>query len=170
DIVAFTAPGTCDAQVVFSPTASDDCLGVTVQCVPPSGSRFPRGATVVACTATDTSSNAAACAFTVTVRDNQAPSITCPTNIVANTAPDRCDAVVTYATTVTDNCNGATVTCTPASGSLFPAGLTQVNCVATDASGNTNRCSITVTVHDRQKPVITCPQSELLFTSLGHCR
>jgi hypothetical protein len=50
-----------------TPTATDNCPGVTVACNPPSGSTFPVGATVVTCTATDTSNNTASCAFTVNV-------------------------------------------------------------------------------------------------------
>ena len=48
------------------PVASDNCPGVTVVCVPPSGSIFPVGTTTVTCTATDASGNTATCSFTVT--------------------------------------------------------------------------------------------------------
>src|SRR5205814_7791489 len=47
--------------------------------------------------------------------------------------------------------------CTPASGSLFPVGVTVVNGTATDTSGNTNSCSFTVTVtHTNTPPVAQC--------------
>src|SRR5204863_6170184 len=105
----------------------------------------------------DASGNIAACSFSVTVNDNQAPVASCPANIVSNTAPGRCDAVVTYAASATDNCSGATVTCAPSSGTTFAKGVTTVNCVATDTSGNTNRCSFTVTVQDREIPTMICP-------------
>lgn len=39
-----------------------------VVCVPPSGSFFPRGTTLVSCTATDISGNQSTCEFPVTVR------------------------------------------------------------------------------------------------------
>jgi hypothetical protein len=54
--------------VTFSVTASDDqeCCP-SVVCVPPSGSFFPRGTTLVTCTATDASGNQATCQFPVTV-------------------------------------------------------------------------------------------------------
>ncbi len=58
-------PGTI---VTFSVTAQDDYdLDPDVVSVPPSGSVFPRGATLVTCTATDTAGNRSACQFTVTV-------------------------------------------------------------------------------------------------------
>lgn len=61
-------PGGSGAIVTFPPpTASDNCPGVTVACVPPSGSTFPIGTTTVTCTATDASGNTATCSFTVTV-------------------------------------------------------------------------------------------------------
>jgi uncharacterized delta-60 repeat protein len=53
--------------VSFATTASDNCPGVTVGCLPPSGTCFPVGTTTVSCTATDASNNTATCAFTVTV-------------------------------------------------------------------------------------------------------
>jgi hypothetical protein len=58
-------------------------------------------------------------------------------------------AVVNYpAPTITSSaCNGTvTVTCTPASGTVFPAGTTTVTCTATDQLGQSLSCSFTVTV------------------------
>jgi len=49
------------------PTVSDNCPGVTIACVPASGSSFPCGTTTVTCTATDTSANQSSCSFTVSV-------------------------------------------------------------------------------------------------------
>lgn len=59
-----TTPGTF---VNYTATATDNCPGVGVACVPASGSFFPSGTTTVTCTATDASSNTSACSFTVTV-------------------------------------------------------------------------------------------------------
>ncbi len=55
------------APATFSPTASDNCSVATLTSVPPSGSIFPIGTTVVTSTATDPSGNRASCSFTVTV-------------------------------------------------------------------------------------------------------
>lgn len=52
-----------------APVATDNCPGVSVVCVPPSGSQFPRGVTTVTCNATDASNNQKSCAFTVRVFD-----------------------------------------------------------------------------------------------------
>jgi hypothetical protein len=52
----------------FTVTASDDHdPDPSVVCVPPSGSFFPRGTTIVTCTATDASGNQSVCTFPVVV-------------------------------------------------------------------------------------------------------
>ena len=54
--------------VVFTVSASDEYdPSPSVVCVPPSGSFFPRGTTMVTCTATDASGNQSTCQFPVTV-------------------------------------------------------------------------------------------------------
>src|SRR5207249_5905372 len=111
------------------------------------------------------------CSFTVTVNDNQNPTVTCPANITTNTAPGVCSQVVTYAPTATDNCPGVSaVTCSPASGSTFNKGTTTVTCSATDAVGNTGSCSFTVTVNDTEKPALTaCPANISSNNAPGLC-
>jgi hypothetical protein len=69
-------PGQCDAVVNFTVTATDNCPGVSIVCLPPSGSTFPVGTTQVNCTATDLAGNQANCSFDVTVEDVEAPVIT----------------------------------------------------------------------------------------------
>ncbi|HEX6884913.1 MAG TPA: HYR domain-containing protein [Planctomycetota bacterium] len=63
---AFGSPA--GESVSFTVTASDDCdPAPVVVCVPPSGSVFPHGTTLVTCTATDAAGNQATCQFPVTV-------------------------------------------------------------------------------------------------------
>ena len=54
--------------VTFTASATDNCGTPGVACVPPSGTAFAVGATVVHCTATDASNNTAVCQFNVEVR------------------------------------------------------------------------------------------------------
>lgn len=154
-----TDPTKCFTTATYpAPTVSDNCSGVgTPTCSPASGSTFQKGTTTVTCMVSDASSNQSTCMFTVTVNDNEAPSVTCPANIVKNTDPDKCTAVATYSASANDNCPGVGVACSPASGTMFPKGTTTVTCTATDASGNTTICRFTVQVNDTQPPVITCP-------------
>ena len=64
---AVDEPAIVAAVATFPPpVATDNCPGVTVACVPPSGTPFPVGTTTVTCTATDASGNTATCSFTVT--------------------------------------------------------------------------------------------------------
>jgi hypothetical protein len=157
----------CGAVVNFSaPTTSGNCGAVT--CTPASGSFFPVGTTTVTCTPT-TGSN---CTFTVTIQDTQAPTITCPANIVKSNDPNQCGAVVTYTTpTPADNCAGATASCSPLSGSFFPVGATTVTCTATDTSPDSPNatCTFTVTVNDTQPPSITCPANVTAVTNQNAC-
>lgn len=69
-VVATVNPGDASVAVSFeTPSTIDNCSGVSVVCVPPSGAQFPRGVTTVSCTATDASNNQANCSFTVRVFD-----------------------------------------------------------------------------------------------------
>jgi hypothetical protein len=79
--------------------------------------------------------------------DNQPPVITCPGTITLQMAQNECNKVATFAATVTDNCS-ATVTYSPASGSVFNPGSTTVTATATDPAGNTVTCTFLVWVVD----------------------
>ncbi|HSB11034.1 MAG TPA: HYR domain-containing protein [Blastocatellia bacterium] len=61
-------PGATSAVVTYPlPRVTDDQPGVSVQCVPSSGSTFPLCSTTVICTATDASGNTSNCSFAVLV-------------------------------------------------------------------------------------------------------
>ena len=77
------------------------------------------------------------------------------TPVAANVAAGQCGATVTLTGTqaVSDNC-AATVTYSPASGSVFAVGTTTVTATATDASGNTTSSSFPVTVTDNIAPAL----------------
>jgi hypothetical protein len=152
--------GTCSSSnVVYSYSVSDNVLlGLHVDCVPPSGATFGRGATLVTCTATDGAGNTSTCTFSVMVNDNQMPALTLPANMIVNNDPGLCSAVVRFSATATDNCTASPlVVCTPASGAVFPVGLTTVLCRAMDESSNVVTGSFTITVVDAEAPRLTCP-------------
>ena len=161
--------GACSAAVAFAPVASGSpsptitCkIGATTITSP---FNFPVGTSNVVCTATNGVAPDATCSFSVTVNDTQLPTVTCPANISTPAATNQCSAVVTYTTpTASDNCAGATVTCSPASGSTFNVGTTTVTCTPKDAANNTGTaCTFTVTVNDTQPPTIgACPANIML--------
>ncbi|MBS1759399.1 MAG: HYR domain-containing protein [Bacteroidetes bacterium] len=147
----------CGANVTYAATVASGSPAPVITYSQASGSFFPVGTTTVTATATN-SCGATTCTFTVTVKDVQAPVITCPANILATTPIGSCTAAVNYpAVTATDNCPGVTITRTagPASGGTFPLGTTTVTHKATDAAGSSVTCSFTVTVNDGQLPIIT---------------
>lgn len=174
DITVNNDPNSCGAMVTFTaPAGSDNCAGAaTTQTAGlESGSVFPIGSTTNTFEVTDSFGNSVECSFTVTVIDNEAPSITCPADITVSNDSGACDAVVSYTLVSNDNCPDATITQTSglASGEAFPIGTTTNTFLITDASGNTNSCSFTVTVNDTEAPVLTCPSDITLDNDLGHC-
>jgi hypothetical protein len=83
----------------------------------------------------------------VTVREPDAtpPELTVADVVVDATSP--LGAVATYEVGATDDTDPSpSVTCAPASGSLFPIGDTAVTCTAADAFGNVASASFTVHV------------------------
>jgi hypothetical protein len=166
NVTAPVASSQCQAVINYStPTTTSSCG--TVICSPPSGSTFPKGTTTVTCS----TQTGPSCSFTVTVNDTQMPQITCPANVSQATAKGLCQAVVNYTNaTATDNCSGVgTPVCNPASGSVFPKGITTVTCTVSDASGNTGSCSFTVTVTDSEAPTIVCPTNISVPATAGQC-
>jgi Ca2+-binding RTX toxin-like protein len=155
------ATGPQGAVVMYTVIATDDRDGqVTPTCTPASGSTFPVGTNQVTCVATDAAGNSASQTFTVTVTpppDTTPPVIRAtPPAPVEATGPE--GAVVTYTVTATDAVDGqVTPTCTPASGSTFPVGNTQVTCTATDSAGNSATATFTVTVTPQPLPQIPTP-------------
>jgi hypothetical protein len=103
-------------------------------------------------------------AYTVSV-DNTKPVITvCPSNQNLNTNSGNCIATLpdyTTSTTATDNCtaSGSIVkTQSPVAGTSLNGGHNSTQLVtitATDASGNFQTCTFTVTVKDTEVPVIS---------------
>jgi uncharacterized protein YodC (DUF2158 family) len=173
NVVVSNDPGQCAAIVTYSVTFNDNCAGATLNQTAglASGSSFPSGVTSNAFVVTDGSGNTATCSFTVTVNDNEAPSITCPANVGVSNDPGLCAAIVTYSVSFNDNCTGSTLNQTAglASGSSFPSGVTANTFVVTDGSGNTATCSFTVTVNDNEAPSITCPANVSVSTDPGQC-
>src|SRR2546425_4796543 len=157
-----TVEATGPAGATFTYTASglDAVDGVRlVTCAPASGATFPLNATTITCTASDTQGNTGSASLTVTVTDTKPPVVAVPANSrIEATALE--GAVFTYNATSIDLVDGArAVTCTPASGSMFPLGQTPVTCTASDTRSNSGTASFTVTVADTTPPTVTVPAS-----------
>jgi hypothetical protein len=137
------------------------CPGTTVIQSPAPGTLVGLGDTVVTLTASN-ANGTASCTATVTVIDGAAPVVTCPANLVVE-ATGASGAVVTFSPTAVDGCDAnPVIVATPASGSTFPIGTTTVTVEASDAAGNTNTCTFTVTVRDTTGPAIACPANQTI--------
>lgn len=143
----------------------------------PSGARFPVGVTTNTFQVTDAFGQTATCSFEVLVRDEEAPQITCPSDITVD-ASAGCDATVSFQATATDNCSASVAYFlhygTPeqtaiAAPSTFTLGAHTVTAVAQDPSGNQTTCTFVVRVQDVTPPVITCPANLVQSNDAGQC-
>lgn len=155
------ATGPTGATVTFTATATDAVSGaITPSCDHISGSVFALGVMTVQCSAADQANNTASGSFTVTVVDTTPPTVTVPPDMTVSTS-DPTGTNVSYSASATDLVDGTlTPVCTPASGSLFGRGATEVRCSATDSRGNTGSAAFTVTVEieavvDREPPLVS---------------
>ena len=156
--------GNCSAVVTFADaTATDSCGNVTVTQTfgLASGSAFPVGVSTIQYTAEDECGLTTTCSFTVTVEDNEVPTITCAADQTANTNQDLCTANVTVlAPTTTDNCGAQTVTNnfngTDDASGIYSIGTTTVVWTVDDGNGQTATCSMEITVTDNQAPTANC--------------
>jgi hypothetical protein len=122
----------------------------------PSGNIFPVGVTNITWTATDGAGNTATAFQTITVVDNQLPTITCPASITVKCASDVPDVDIN-SVTATDNClavisHVSDVISDQTCANRFT--LTRTYKV-TDVGNNTAACSQVITVYDDIPPQIT---------------
>ncbi|MEM8907106.1 MAG: HYR domain-containing protein, partial [Bacteroidota bacterium] len=141
---------------------------------------FNVGVTTVEYSVMDNMGQTATCSFDVTVTDDQAPSITCPSIDVTPNAPNSCDAFISIdlSPTLMDNCGIDSFTyvlSNALSGSgtgavpnmTYPVGTTTVTYTAVDLSGLTATCSFDVVVGDTEAPSITCPADITMTVPAG---
>jgi hypothetical protein len=169
-----TNPGVCNYKVVgseFNPVGfGDNCAGTTIKNNFNNSNSLanvllPKGNNTIIWTATDVSGNTASCNITIKVEDHENPAITCPANIVL---PANQNTATWTEPTGSDNCPGWTVTRTgPAPGSIFAPGITTISYTVTDASGNQNSCSFTVTNNNSSVASCTNSNSVLYFGYAG---
>lgn len=140
--ITVNTSGQCGQIVNYNtPVGTDNCPGAnTVQLAGlASGSFFPVGTTLNTFQVTDAFGQTATCSFTVTVVDNQPPTVTgCPSSFSA------CNPISWTAPSFADNCAVSVVA--SHSPGVFPSGTTTVTYTGTDPSGNVTTCTFNVTV------------------------
>lgn len=143
------ASGAEGATVTYpAATATDaETASPTVTYSQDSGTDFPLGTTTVTATVEDDRGNTASCSFEVSVRDTTAPALSCPASVTV-IGTETAGGVVSFELpTATDAVTATpTIAALPASGTVFPYGVTPVTVTATDAAGNAAQCSFDVTV------------------------
>ena len=159
----------CPATVAYTISGATTASGSNDA----SGEVFNLGISTVTYTVTETASGQSwECSFTVTIVDEQNPTITCPADITQNTDNDLCTAkIVLTLPVVSDNCTASptityrvfnadnSISAVFASASntyTFQTGISQVEWTVTDAAGNTSICVQAVTISDNQHPDISC--------------
>jgi len=95
------------------------------------------------------------CSASVSVRDCEAPSITCGPPLQAECTGNESAFVSAGGADATDACS--TVSVSGPGLAPYPLGSTSVAYTATDAAGNTAACTTQVQVSDTLPPSITCP-------------
>jgi hypothetical protein len=169
DVVVTADAGVCEATgvAIGTATATDNCTVASITNDAPAV--FPLGVTTITWTATDAAGNSTTCTQTVTVTDNELPTIACPGDLNLTADAGSCEAagVVLGSPITGDNCSVASVTNdAPAA---FPLGTTTVTWTVVDGSGNSETCQQLVTVTDNELPTIACAANVTIGTIPGLC-
>lgn len=159
-------PGICGAKVDYLIGITDNCSdigNIIIDNPAPSGSTFPVGVTLITIKATDEAGNSASCTFSVRIRDEEEPQLTCPDNITVS-CEDSLDPADTGELEATDNCLIQSTTMADVSTpGICPQEKTIVRTwTVRDIHSNEASCSQTITVVDDTAPVITCPRDTVV--------
>jgi hypothetical protein len=157
DITA-EATTSCSAPVTWEATALDDVDGVLpVTCSRASGTSFDTGVTTVTCSAEDASGNSSTGAFTVTVVDGAAPTLTVPPDISVAADPMSCSAIVSDlgSAVAQDNCAVDVTVSGETPDDRYPVGITIITYTATDDAGHSVSATQRIIVNDVAAPSIT---------------
>jgi large repetitive protein len=161
---------------------SDNCPGSTItndynNLNTLAGVVFPKGSTTITWIVTDLSYNTTTCTFNIHVSDNEEPFINCISDQDRSTDSNTCTYTVKGSEldpAFTDNCPGPNIINNINNGNTlagveFPKGKTTVIWTATDASSNTSKCIIDVSVNDNEAPAIACTGNEARSTDPWVC-
>jgi hypothetical protein len=152
DITLKNDAGLCSALASWNaPGSADNCAGHSVSLSHQSGDSFQVGTTEVLVTASDAAGNTTTTSFTVTVLDEEVPTIDPSADITIEATAESCNAEVSVpAPAAADNCQVATVTNdytgTANASGTYELGTTTINWTVIDIHGNEASASQSVTV------------------------
>lgn len=172
DTTLYVASNSTDCRVVFNPPVvqyTDNCstnIETAIASGMASNNIYAIGKYTITYTA---ASPVALCEFTVNVVDTTKPTIICPFGPITRNANNNCIAIIPalpQPVVLSDNCSGAFVNyrIEPLI-TQYQLGSTKVNYIATDSTGNEQRCTLEIIVRDAIKPVLTCPQTDVTLNA-----
>jgi hypothetical protein len=135
----------------------------------PSGSVFPIGLTLNTFKATDASGNVSNASFTVTVEDNQLPSVIVQNRTIQLNGLG--NATITAADInngSTDNCGIATIVLSKTSFDCTNVGANTVTLTVTDVNGNLSTATAVVTVEDNIAPIVFTQNRTIQLNATGN--
>jgi hypothetical protein len=168
--------------------ATDNCTdagNLVITQVPAAGSDFgaAHGSTQnVIITVEDEAGNTTTCITTLTLVDDEMPTIDCSAiDVTKDNDAGQCSFTMPgggFDPSFGDNCPGATIAhdyvfapnTNTLAGATFPVGSTDVTWTVTDAAGNTASCSITIVVSDVENPYfVQCPDDVFTGAEVDEC-
>ncbi len=153
DQTVSTDAGVCQASGVSVDGGSTDPDGDALTFSQDPDNPYPLGDTVVTLEVSDPDGLTDSCMATVSVEDNENPTITAPADVTVECSSPNGQAVDIGTATAADNCSVSVSNDAPA---LFTLGTTTVNWTALDGSGNTAMDTQDVTVEDTTPPEVFC--------------
>jgi FG-GAP repeat/HYR domain len=176
--VTINANGNCQSAIGAYAllSKSDNCASLISESQSPSSSTVLTGhnaVQTVTLTGNDGNGNTANCSFSVTLKDQTPPTISCPTNVTINANGNCQNQIGAYSLlSKSDNC--ATIISesqSPISSTVLTGNnATQtVTLTGNDGNGNTANCSFLVTLKDVTPPVVSCP-TNVTINANGNCQ
>ncbi|WP_162426285.1 HYR domain-containing protein [Pontibacter pudoricolor] len=153
------ATGECSVTVT-APTTTDNCAGTVTGTTSDPLSYSTQGTYTITWNFSDGNGNSTTATQQVIVKDETAPVLTAGTNQNVNLG-ENCSVIIPDVRgTATDNCQGITITQSPAAGTVETATHNQtitVTVTARDAAGNEDVAQVILTAKDVTNPTIAAP-------------
>ncbi|MEZ4916775.1 MAG: HYR domain-containing protein, partial [Chitinophagales bacterium] len=126
------------------------------------------GANTVTLSVSDNKGNTGTCTATVTVLDTLAPTVMCQNVTVQLDVFGQASITTSNIDNgTTDNCGTPTLSLSQTTFDCTNLGANTVILTATDASGNTDSCTATVTVEDNLMPTVVCKNISVQLSTAG---
>lgn len=142
-------------------TASDNCNGAPAITQSPAVGTVISATTTIMMTADDGNGNTSTCSFDVVLNDATAPVAVCQDiNVYLDGSGNASIVGADVDGGSTDNCTIQSLVVSPNTFTCTNLGANTVTLTVSDATGNQDNCTATVTILDTISPSITCPGAQ----------